>query len=90
MKDEKLAEFLLRKEFNSWLGKDKTIKRIDDYIKSHYTLTPCKVSKNKVFYHYTEWEGWRFYLKALRHGDLKSIWGHLKDNFKKDDTESGD
>lgn len=27
----------------------------------------------KVFYHYNEWFGWRFYLKAIRNRDWKSI-----------------
>lgn len=31
----------------------------------------------KVFYHYNEWSGWRFYLKAIRHGDWKSIIAHI-------------
>jgi hypothetical protein len=37
--------------------------------------------KEKPFYHYNEWFGWRFYFKALKYRDWKSIWGHLKSWF---------
>lgn len=78
MKDE-YKKILLEKGFNKWVRQDKTMKCINEYIDSHYEPTPCKMSKRKVFYHYTEWSGWRFYLKALRHGDWRSIIGHIKE-----------
>jgi hypothetical protein len=58
-----------------------TIKEIEEYanavfVKNHKEL------KDKPFYHYNEWFGWRFYLKALRYKDYKSIWGHIKNKFK--------
>lgn len=40
-------------------------------------------SKKKVFYKYYEWSGWRFYLKAIRHGDWRSIREHIKDIYFK-------
>ena len=62
---EVMEEFELRK----------TIEQISASIKNSYSAQ--KLLK-KPFYHYYEWSGWRFYLKAIRYGDWKSIISHLK------------
>ena len=38
-------------------------------------------SIEKPFYHWQEWQGWRFYLKAWRYKDWKSIKGHIKSTY---------
>lgn len=35
----------------------------------------------KVFYDMREWSGWRFYAKALRHRDWRSIIYHIRNTF---------
>ena len=37
--------------------------------------------QSKVFYHLNEWYGWRFYLKAIRNRDWKSLFGHIKTEY---------
>lgn len=56
---------------------EKTLKEIDLYAETAYSKLPIP-NQSKVFYHLNEWSGWRFYLRALRHGDWKSIKGHVK------------
>lgn len=51
-----------------------TIDRIKDYNELNYQ----EDAENKVFYNWYEWNGWRFYFKALWNFDFKSIAGHLK------------
>ena len=48
----------------------KTIKRIEEYVNCYFE--PVK-EQRKVFYHYNEWTGWRFYKKALLNKDWASI-----------------
>lgn len=54
----------------------KTMNNFNSYIEKNYYIP--KNPPKKVFYNWTEWQGWRFYLKALRNLDFKSIWGHIK------------
>jgi hypothetical protein len=63
-------------------SQQETIQKIDSYLKSDLcrSKTPIK-NPNKVFYHYSEWSGWRFYKKAVMNRDWKSIVGHIKDKF---------
>ena len=55
---------------------EQTIKEIEEYVNAKYQVDDSYV--NKPFYHYNEWNGWRFYLKALKYRDWKSIKGHIK------------
>jgi hypothetical protein len=55
------------------------IKEINKYRLGSYNLN--SKPKKKVFYNWTEWEGWRFYKKALLNLDFKSILGHIKRKF---------
>lgn len=66
------ADFFKRRKFSM----DKTIQEIEEYANAHFNVG--RNDSDKVFYSYTEWYGWRFYLKALRHKDWKSIKGHIK------------
>jgi hypothetical protein len=52
------------------------VNEIDLYVNQRYT--PTKEAKDKIFYHYTEWRGWRFWLKALRYRDWPSIKSHMR------------
>jgi len=36
------------------------------------------INKKKVFYNYNEWFGWRFWFKAIRNLDFKSMGTKLK------------
>ena len=66
----------MTKEFKQ----SETIIKIEEYVNAPFS-NGDQVGKNKVFYHYNEWMGWRFYLKALRHRDWHSIKGHILSNF---------
>jgi hypothetical protein len=61
-------------------NQEETIKRIEKYLSGAYNPNPKPIKK--VFYHWTEWEGWRFYKKALLNSDFKSIIGHIKSKFQ--------
>jgi hypothetical protein len=56
---------------------EKTLKDIDIYAETQYSHLPIP-NQSKVFYRINEWSGWRFYLKAIRHRDWKSLWQHIK------------
>lgn len=55
---------------------DKTIGEIEQYANKMYEQNTKELVK-KPFYHYYEWSGWRFYLKAIKYKDWKSIKGHI-------------
>ena len=55
---------------------EQTIKDIEKYANAKYQSDDSYV--NKPFYHYNEWFGWRFYLKALKYRDWKSIKKQIK------------
>jgi hypothetical protein len=57
-----------------------TLEKIDLYAEVAYSKEPIP-GMSKVFYRFSEWSGWRFYLKALRHRDWKSIRGHIKNEY---------
>ena len=38
--------------------------------------------QSKVFYQLNEWSGWRFYKKAIKYRDWKSIKQHILTNLK--------
>ncbi len=73
----------------SWEEKERfflgeAFKRIEEYAdKQHKSYYDTK----KVFYHLHEWSGWRFYLKALRYGDWKSIIRHIKNSVSNEETK---
>lgn len=46
------------------------IKRVEEYVNCHFE--PAEENR-KVFYHYNEWCGWRFYKKAILNKDWRSI-----------------
>jgi hypothetical protein len=52
-----------------WNQKD-TFKGVDLYVNSKFVANE---KKDKLFYHYTEWSGWRFWLKAIKHLDFPSM-----------------
>jgi hypothetical protein len=58
-----------------------TIDEIEKYANACFEQNH-KNLKEKPFYHYYEWSGWRFYLKALRYRDWKSIWKRIKGKFE--------
>ena len=62
-----------------------TISGINEYFEDNFTVED---TKKKIFYHYHEWQGWRFYKKALLNLDFKSIWGRLKIKFKALDNKN--
>ena len=66
----------MKKEFNL----EETLKKIDLYAEVAYSKLPIP-NQSKVFYHLSEWSGWRFYKKALKNKDFKSIWSHLKSEY---------
>jgi hypothetical protein len=39
-------------------------------------------NKKKIFYHWSELGGWRFYLKAIRHRDWRSLRSHIRATIK--------
>lgn len=45
------------------------IKEIEEHVNCHFHANNDK----NVFYKYNEWTGWRFYVKAIRNKDWKSI-----------------
>lgn len=55
----------------------RTIAEIEEYVNAEFHKGD-QARKEKVFYHYNEWVGWRFYLKALRHRDWASIRQHIR------------
>ncbi len=66
----------MEKEFDI----NETLKKIDLYAETMYSKLPIP-HQSKVYYRLEEWSGWRFYLKALRHKDWKSIKSHIKSNW---------
>lgn len=58
------------------MSRKDTIRIIEEFANAH--INPPNEGKAKVFYHYTEWSGWRFYLKAIRNKDWKSLKNHIK------------
>lgn len=69
---KKYSEFLMKKQ----------IEKIDAFIKETHQVAPIDNSgKLKTFYNYTEWSGWRFYLKAIRNRDWQSIKNHVKNTY---------
>lgn len=58
----------------------KTIKDIEEYVNAHFHKGDA-ARKEKVFYHYNEWNGWRFYLKALTHKDWRSLTEHIRSSY---------
>ena len=68
---------ILLKENQEEFELRKTIENIERSIKNNYSAQ--KLLK-KPFYNWYELWGWRFYLKALRCGDWRSIAGHIKKN----------
>ena len=55
---------------------EETMRRIDLYAETSYSKLPIP-EQSKVFYHIHEWSDWRFYLKAIRHRDWRSIKRHI-------------
>ena len=68
---------LMKKEEIDW-GWDmsETLKKIDLYAEVAYSKEPIP-RQSKVYYSLHEWSGWRFYLKAVRHKDWRSIKSHI-------------
>ena len=69
------------KEFNY----NETLETIKKYAEDSFremTSKEREIADKKLFYHFNEWSGWRFYLKAIKHRDWRSIKGHIKDNMK--------
>lgn len=58
----------------------KIVKRINNYTETAYSKLPLP-EQSKVFYSLDEWSGWRFYLKALRYKDFRSILHHIKRSY---------
>lgn len=58
---------------------EQTLKKIDPYADIAYSKEPIP-GKSKVFYHLHEWSGRRFYFKALKHWDWRSIKVHILTN----------
>lgn len=54
--------------------KYQTFKNFEKYSNSIHS--ECG-DKKKVLYHYNEWSGWRFYWKAIKNMDWKSIIAHI-------------
>jgi len=55
---------------------NKTIKEIESYLTEAYNIEAPII--DKLFYHFNEWSGWRFYIKAIKYRDWKSIIEHIK------------
>lgn len=62
---DKRADFELRK----------TIEQIKNSIKNNYSAHKVL---NKPFYNFYELSGWRFYLKAIRYKDWRSIKKYIR------------
>ncbi len=49
-----------------------------DYVSKNYVEG---FSKRKIFYAFNEWNGWRFYWKAITRLDYRSLYSHIKRNY---------
>lgn len=58
-----------------------TIRAIETYNEKCFFET--KDVEYKPFYKWDEWEGWRFYKRALLNWDWKSIVGHVNAKIKR-------
>lgn len=59
---------------------DDTLKHINLYGETMYSKSPIP-KQSKVFYRIEEWSGWRFYFKAIKHKDWRSIIGHIRNEY---------
>lgn len=64
---------------DNWSLED-TLEKIDLYADVAYSKEPIP-GQSKVFYYPHDWSGWRFYLKALKHNDWRSIKSHILTKF---------
>lgn len=71
---------IIGKKTDHFQSVEKVIRNLKKYEEEHFMdTTPVIVNKkSKVFYHYTEWSGWRFWLKAIRHLDFASMKSHTQ------------
>ncbi len=56
-----------------------TIRDIETQMEENYRAEANP--STKIFYDLHEWDGWRFYRKALLNGDFQSLIGHIKSNY---------
>lgn len=64
-------------EFEEIDLKQQTIDSVDSVMEKRFEKGDPQ-QKRKVFYHYYEWSGWRFYWKAITRLDWKSLFGHVR------------
>jgi hypothetical protein len=58
---------------------EKIIEDINKFIAEDHIIAPT--DKNKVFYNYDEWSGWRFYWKAITNKDWKSLINYVRSTY---------
>lgn len=66
-------EFFAHKAFNV----KNTIADIENYVNDSFAVNQDQ-GREKVFYHFNEWSGWRFWLKAIKNKDYASMRSHLR------------
>lgn len=59
------------------LSQIETVQIINEYKNNN----SYKCNKEKVFYKINEWQGWRFYKKAILNLDYGSLINHIKNKF---------
>lgn len=55
------------------------VESIDSQRETQFNNLTKGSNKRKIFYHYNEFSGWRFYWKAITRLDYRSLIGHIKD-----------
>lgn len=53
----------------------KQIKIVKEYLDRNFIAS--FVDRKKIFYNLNELWGWRFYVKAIRHRDWRSLFNHI-------------
>lgn len=66
---------------DNWKVESEIIKAMSEYQEKFNIMDDVGDKTPKPFYHFHEWTGWRFYLKAIRYGDWLSIKQHIKNTY---------